>query len=131
MANYTLYSTINSTNSTNPTNSTLYFSITDQSDVDQRIATLTPEGPATIPVLYPCRLQQTKPIGSAIISVLVATLSMFATVWAMFMFVSSTYAEHIREESKLVEQVTSNEQEPMLPYESKENVAASVTEESV
>jgi hypothetical protein len=132
MVNDTLFSTINSTNSTNPTNSILYFSITNlnQSEVEKRIATLTPEGPATIQVLYQCRLQQAKPIGSAIISVLVATLSMFSTAWAIFMFVSSQYAEHIREKSKLAKEVINTNQEPMLPYKSKENVAASMTEDS-
>jgi len=48
----------------------------------------------------------------------------------MFMFVSSEYAERIREKPKLAEQVTSNEQEPMLPHDwAKEKVAE--TEESV
>ena len=128
MVNDTLFNTINSTNSTNPTNSILYYSFTNQSDIEKRIATLTPEGPATIQVLYQCRLQQAKPIGSAIISVLVATLSMFSTAWAIFMFTSSEYAEHIREKSKSTKEVINTDQEPMLPYKSKENVAASMTD---
>ena len=131
MVEDTLFSTVNSTNSTNPTNSTLYFSVTNQSDLEKRIATLTPGGPATIQVLYQCRLQQAKSIGSAIISVLVATLSMFSTAWAIFMFASSEYAEHVREKSKSAKEVINTDQEPMLTYEYKENVAASMTEESV
>ena len=42
-------------------------------------------GPANIQVVYPCRFQQQKTPGQLFISVLVATLSMFSTGWAVFM----------------------------------------------
>lgn len=64
----------------------------------------TPDGPVTINRWYACRMQIPKPIGSAIISVLVATLSMFTTGWTMFIFVSSSIAECVQERQEAVEQ---------------------------
>jgi hypothetical protein len=51
---------------------------------------VTVSGPANIQVVYPCRFQQQKTPGQLFISVLVATLSMFSTGWAVFM-VSAVY----------------------------------------
>jgi len=111
VANASLFNT--TLNSTDP--SQLYLASTNQS-----IPPLTLDGPATIQVLYPCRLQQAKPIGSAIISVLVATLTMFMSGWAIFMFFISDYAERTREGSESAKTV---EQELMLPFSSKEEEA--------
>jgi len=60
--------------------------------------------PATIVKFYPCTEQFPKPIGSAIISVLVATLSMFTTGWGIFMFISSSFAERVRGRKEAAEQ---------------------------
>ena len=50
-------------------------------------------GPATIQVVYPCQFLQRKGPGAFVISVLVATLSMFSTGWAAFMFIAATLAK--------------------------------------
>ncbi|KAG8982300.1 hypothetical protein FRB94_009303 [Tulasnella sp. JGI-2019a] len=49
--------------------------------------------PAAIASQYLCHFPQRKPLGSAIISVLVATLSMFGTVWAVFLFTATFYEQ--------------------------------------
>ena len=54
---------------------------------------LTMEGPASIQVLYLCQLQQLKAPGALVISVLVATLSMSMSGWALFIFIASKMAE--------------------------------------
>jgi len=50
-------------------------------------------GPATVQVVYPCRFQQLKAPGALIISVLVATLSMFSTGWGVYMSLATTIAK--------------------------------------
>jgi len=50
-------------------------------------------GPANIQVVYPCRFQKRKSTGPFIVSVLVATLSMFSTCWALFMWVAAIIAK--------------------------------------
>ncbi|KAG8995952.1 hypothetical protein FRB94_008689 [Tulasnella sp. JGI-2019a] len=47
--------------------------------------------PAVIASQYLCHFPQRKSIGSAIISVLVATLSMFGSAWAAFLIVATIY----------------------------------------
>ena len=59
----------------------------------QGMLPLAVEGPASIRVVYPCRLQQKKSAGQAFISVLVATLSMSASGWALLMFVASYWTK--------------------------------------
>ncbi|KAF8059840.1 hypothetical protein FPV67DRAFT_340304 [Lyophyllum atratum] len=60
----------------------------------QSMQSLTMNGSANIQVLYSCpKWQQKKSIGYAIVSVLVATLSMFSTGWAILMFVAGLLAE--------------------------------------
>ena len=83
----TIFNKINST----VVNSKLYLASTNQS-----APPFTLEGPATIQALYSCRLQLAKPLGPAVISVIVATLSMFMSGWGAFIFVSSEYAERKR-----------------------------------
>jgi hypothetical protein len=53
---------------------------------------LTVEGPANIQIVYTCRFQQGKAPGSAFVSVLVATLSMFTTGWSLFMLLMAHLA---------------------------------------
>ncbi|KAF8968029.1 hypothetical protein BDZ97DRAFT_1655514 [Flammula alnicola] len=50
-------------------------------------------GPAHIQVVYPCRFQQRKSLGSLVISVLVATLSMFSSGWALFILIATALAK--------------------------------------
>lgn len=57
----------------------------------QNLPTLS--GPATIQVVYPCQFQQLKAPGALIISVLVATLSMFSTGWAVYMLLAKNIAK--------------------------------------
>lgn len=122
VVNATLFNAINMTNGSSIP-SILYRATTTQ------IQGLTLEGPAAIQVLYACQLQQAKPIGSAIISVLVATLSMFMSGWAVFMFISSDYAER-REKSKSAEQVE-QDRVPMLSYGPKEEEVETQSTQSV
>jgi hypothetical protein len=50
----------------------------------QGILPLTVEGPASMRVVYACRLQRMKAPGPVFVSTLVATLSMFSSGWALF-----------------------------------------------
>ena len=56
---------------------------------------VTVSGPAQIQVVYPCRFQQRKPLGSLVVSVLVATLSMFSSAWAVFILAATAFAKRI------------------------------------
>ncbi|KAG8983824.1 hypothetical protein FRB93_006931 [Tulasnella sp. JGI-2019a] len=47
--------------------------------------------PAVIASQYLCHFPQRKSLGSAIISILVATLSMFGSAWVAFLFVATYY----------------------------------------
>ena len=57
------------------------------------LPSVTLSGPAVIQVVYPCQFQQPKSPGALVISVLVATLSMFSSGWAVFMLVATTLAK--------------------------------------
>ena len=59
----------------------------------QGMLLLTMQGPENIQVLYLCQLQRLKAPGPLITSVLVATLSMFMSGWALFIFIASRLAE--------------------------------------
>jgi hypothetical protein len=93
--NATLFSTFPASNLLNASASVLY-----QANVRpdlygiQGSLPLTLEGPANIQVVYSCQFQQRKAPGSAFISVLVATLSMFSTGWGLCMFLAAYLAEH-------------------------------------
>ncbi|KAF9485189.1 hypothetical protein BDN70DRAFT_679073 [Pholiota conissans] len=50
-------------------------------------------GPAHIQAAYACHVQRRKPVGSLFVSVLVATLSMFSSGWAIFMIVAASLAK--------------------------------------
>lgn len=79
----------------------------------QQFLPVTLDGPAHIQAAYPCRIQTRKRTGSLIISVLVATLSMFSGGWALFMIIatllakredpSGTYFSHTMIEGEVVE----------------------------
>ena len=50
-------------------------------------------GPATIQVVYPCQTLIRKGAGALFISVLVATLSMFSSGWAIYMLLTAAIAK--------------------------------------
>ncbi|KAJ7654559.1 hypothetical protein DFH06DRAFT_1092796 [Mycena polygramma] len=55
----------------------------------QGLLPLTLPGPAVIDGVYLCRFKRTKSPGSAFLSVLVGTLSMFSSAWAIFLGVAA------------------------------------------
>ncbi len=59
----------------------------------QQFLPVTVNGAAHIQAAYPCRVQTRKRAGSLIISVLVATLSMFSGGWALFMIIATLLAK--------------------------------------
>jgi hypothetical protein len=99
--NRTLSSTFPAVKLTNSTDSLLY-----QANVHpeiygmQGMLPLTLAGQARIQVVFPCRFQRRKAFGALFISVLVATLSMFASGWALFMFLASYWVKHSSETGK-------------------------------
>jgi len=50
-------------------------------------------GPANIQALYACQFQKRKSLGPLFVSVLVATLGMFSTGWALFIRIASALAK--------------------------------------
>jgi len=54
---------------------------------------VTVSGPASLKVVYPCQFQQRKGLDQLVISVLVATLSMFSTGWAVYMMIATAIAK--------------------------------------
>jgi hypothetical protein len=50
-------------------------------------------GPANVQAVYPCQFQKRKSLGPLFVSVLVATLGMFSTGWAVFMLIASVLAK--------------------------------------
>ena len=74
-------------------NSTLYSALSSPFPLLQQDLPLTLSGPATIQVVYPCQFQRRRNTGPLVISVLVATLSMFSTVWAVYMLLATTIAK--------------------------------------
>ena len=61
---------------------------------------LTLGGPAKIQVVFPCRFLQQKAFGGLFISVLVATLSMFSSGWALFIFSAGLWVRRGDENGK-------------------------------
>ena len=74
-------------------NSTVYSTLSSPFPWLQQNLPLTLPGPATIQVVYPCQFQQLKAPGALVISVLVATLSMFSTGWAVYMLLATAIAK--------------------------------------
>jgi hypothetical protein len=97
----TLSNTFPAVGLTNSTDSLLY-----QANVHpeiygiQGMLPLTLAGPARIQVVFLCRFQQWKAFGALFISVLVATLSMFASGWALFMLLASSWVKRGSEAGK-------------------------------
>ncbi|KAH8831318.1 hypothetical protein DL96DRAFT_820177 [Flagelloscypha sp. PMI_526] len=54
---------------------------------------LSTSGSAEIRVVYPCKFQQRKKTGSAIIAVISATSAMFTAAWGVFIVVAATFAK--------------------------------------
>ena len=75
------------------TTSSLYSQWHNPNPYLQKDLPVTVSGPAQIQVVYPCRFQQRKPLGPLIVSVLVATLSMFSSAWAVFILAATTFAK--------------------------------------
>jgi len=51
---------------------------------------LTLPGPAVLQGVYLCRFQRARPLGSAVIGVLVGTLTMFSSGWAVFLVLAAS-----------------------------------------
>ena len=73
--------------------SQLYQEWTNPDPETKKYLPVTVSGPANIQVVYPCRFQQRKTPGQLFISVLVATLTMFSTGWAVFMGWAASFAK--------------------------------------
>jgi hypothetical protein len=71
----------------------LYQEWTNPDPETKKYLPVTVSGPANIQVVYPCRFQRQKTPGQLFISVLVATLSMFSTGWAVFMVLAVYFAK--------------------------------------
>jgi hypothetical protein len=87
--NTTLFATFPATEPLQPSNSNLYLSASQPNKYLKPFFPVLLEGPARVQVVYLCRFQRRKPLGQAFISVLVATLSMFSSGWAIFMFIAT------------------------------------------
>jgi hypothetical protein len=81
------------TKNTNDTTSLLYDQWAHPNPDLQALLPFHVPGPAHIQAAYACRVQQRKPIGSLLISVLVATMSMFSGAWAIFMIIATSLAK--------------------------------------
>jgi len=77
----------------NSTTSTLYSQLHDPDPTWKEYLPVNVSGPAQIQVAYACRFQRRKPLGPLIISVLVATLSMFSSGWAVFIVLATKFAK--------------------------------------
>jgi len=73
--------------------STLYDSWANVTPAFKAYLPVKTPGPAIIQVVYPCRIQKRKSTGSLFVAVLVATLSMFSTAWALFMLIATIIAK--------------------------------------
>ncbi|KAG8867974.1 hypothetical protein FRB97_002840, partial [Tulasnella sp. 331] len=60
--------------------------------------------PATIATQYLCHVPQRKPLGQVIISVLVATLSIFSSGWGLFMVFSTCVERRIHKKANVCEE---------------------------
>ena len=93
--NNTIYSTfpITPANGEAYSNSSLYSILSSPYPFLQQFLPVTLSGPATIQVVYPCQFQQLKAPGALVISVLVATLSVFSTGWAVYILLATAIAK--------------------------------------
>jgi len=69
----------------------LYQEVLKQVDGKPELATALVPGPATIQRVYSCKWQIPRPIATAIVSVMVATYTMFMGGWQIFMFLVGAF----------------------------------------
>ncbi len=101
----------------NSSDSLLYSEVLKQ--VDGKSASALVPGPATIQRVYSCNWQIPKPVGSAIISVMVATITMFMTGWQIVMVLLAGHASS----NPQAEVAMDGEQEPTLGNGDKHSTA--------
>jgi hypothetical protein len=104
LVNATLFKKINSLDSL------LYSQVLKQVDGKPESASALVPGPATIQRVYSCNWQIQKPVGSAIMSVMVATITMFMTGWQIVMLLLAALASSRSQ----VEMAMAGEEEPIL-----------------
>lgn len=95
VANASLVTTFPTTdlNPTNDTSASLLLDWINPTSVIKPYIPVNVSGPAELEVVYLCRLQHRKAAGQLFISVLVATLSMFSSGWALFLSVATIIAK--------------------------------------
>ncbi len=94
----TLYATFPATNLTSAAFSSLYMvrkspALAVPGSKLETILPLNVSGPAVARVAYACRYQRRKAPGSLIVSVLVATLTMSSSIWAVFMLLTTAWVK--------------------------------------
>ena len=94
----------------NSSDSLLYSEVLKQVDGKPESASALVPGPATIQRVYSCKWQIPKPVGTAIISVMVATITMFMTGWQIVMLLLAALASSRSQ----VEMAMASEREPIL-----------------
>ena len=94
----------------NSSDSLLYREVLKQVDGKSESASALVPGPATIQRVYSCKWQIPKPVGTAIISVMVATITMFMTGWQIVMLLLAALASSRPQ----VEMAMAGEREPIL-----------------
>ena len=95
VANASLVTTFPKTilNPTNDTSASLLLDWINPTSAMKPYLPVNVSGEAELQVVYLCRLQQRKAAGQLFISVLVATLSMFSSGWALFLSVATIIAK--------------------------------------
>ena len=95
VANASLVTTfpITTLNPTNNTSASLLLDWISPTSAMKPYLPVNVSGEAELQVVYLCRLQQRKAAGQLFISVLVATLSMFSSGWALFLSVATIIAK--------------------------------------
>jgi len=91
--NLTIYEKFPATANQDETTSTFYDQSSGNNPKSDLHLPINVPGPAQIQVVYTCRTQQRKSLGSLITSVLVATLSMFSIAWAAFISAATAFVK--------------------------------------
>jgi len=73
--------------------SSLYYGWAHPDPILESYLPVDTSGPANIQAVYPCQFQKRKSPGALFVSVLVATLGMFSTGWAVFILIASALAK--------------------------------------
>ncbi|KIM40015.1 hypothetical protein M413DRAFT_190122 [Hebeloma cylindrosporum] len=71
----------------------LYYGWSEPDPILKSYLPVNTSGPANIQAIYPCQFQRRKSAGPLFVSVLVATLGMFSTGWALFILIASVLAK--------------------------------------